>query len=521
MTNLLLFGHTGRSHAGRARLVHATVLDKEPSNQNRRSTGIFRRKARMINTSKIVPVILAGGSGTRLWPISRDSLPKQFLGLGTANTFYQKTLQRLPAKAERVADPIVVTSDEFRFFARRQAAELGVDATVILEPARRDSAAAMIVAARHAQQLYGVDCLIVALAADHLVPDAEAFRQTCLLAAEVAAQGHIVTLGIPATKPRTSYGYIKPGASLDVPGAFKVERFIEKPDIATAEAYLAEGYLWNSGNLIFPAALVIAEMETFEPQIAAGATAALAKSSLDLGFIRLDKAVFSAVPVKSIDYAVLERTSCAAVIEGRFAWSDIGSWDAVRELGEPDDKGNIANGPVSLIGSRNTFVHSEGPLITGIGLDEMTVIAADDAILVMPTDRAQDVKALVSSLKAEKRTEASEHVRVHRPWGTYETICLGDRFRVKKIVVEPGAILSLQMHHHRAEHWIIVKGTAEVTLGDKVYRVNENESTYLPIGSIHRVANPGKIPLELIEVQTGSYLGEDDIVRLEDKYARI
>ena len=471
--------------------------------------------------SKIVPVILAGGSGTRLWPISRDSLPKQFLGLGSELTFYQETLKRLPPESESVAPPIVVTSDDFRFFARRQAAELGITATVVLEPMRRDSAAALIVAARIAQKLYGEDCLVLALAADHLVPDAATFRAACLTAAAVAAEGHIVTFGITPTEPRTSYGYIKPGAPLGVPGAFTVERFVEKPDAATAERYLVEGYLWNSGNFIFPAALMIAEAETFEPAIAEGAAAAVAAAKEDLGFIRLDKEAFAAIPAKSIDYAVLERTTRAAVVEGRFAWSDIGSWDAVRELGTPNAEGNVTYGPVSLLDSRNAFVHSEGPLVTGIGLDGFTVIASDDAILVMPTERSQDVKALVSSLKAEKRNEANEHIRMHRPWGTYETICLGERFRVKKIVVDPGAILSLQKHHHRAEHWVIVKGTAEVTLGDKVYTVNENESTYLPIGSIHRVANPGKIPLELIEVQTGSYLGEDDIIRLEDKYARI
>lgn len=473
--------------------------------------------------SKIVPVILAGGSGTRLWPISRDSLPKQFLGLGTprALTFYQETLLRLPAMSDAVSAPIVVTSEDFRFFARRQASEIGIDATVVLEPGRRDSAAAMMVASRFAQKLYGEDCLILALAADHYVPDTDIFRATCLLAAEAAAEGYIVTLGIKPTGPQSAYGYIKPGAPLGIPGVFKIDRFVEKPDRATAEAYVADGYFWNSGNFIFPAALMIAEMERFEPEIAAAASAAVVKSTVDLGFVRLDKAAFTASPAKSIDYAVLERTPHAAVVEGRFAWSDIGSWDAVRALGAADEKGNVAHGPVSLIDSRNAFVHSEGPLVTGIGLDGFTVIASDDAILVMPTERSQDVKALVASLKAEKRNEANEHIRMHRPWGTYETICLGERFRVKKIVVDPGAILSLQKHHHRAEHWVIVKGTAEVTLGDKVYTVNENESTYLPIGSIHRVANPGKIPLELIEVQTGSYLGEDDIVRLEDKYARV
>lgn len=473
-----------------------------------------------MSNPKIVPVILAGGSGTRLWPISRDSLPKQFLSLGGTRTFYQQTLLRVPAAGDSVTAPIVVTGEDFRFFARRQAAELGIDATIVLEPARRDSAAAIFTAARIAAERYGEDSLVLALAADHLVPDVELFRDALLAAAEVAAKGYIVTFGIKPTEPRTSYGYIRTGEALGVAGASRVDSFVEKPDAATAERYLAEGYLWNSGNFIFPASLMLAEAERFEPAILEGVDAAITAAKTDLGFIRLDKSAFLTIPAKSIDYAVLERTKKAAVIEGRFAWSDIGSWDAVRELGPVAEDGNVTHGPVSLLDSRNAFVHSEGPLVTGIGLDDITIVASDDAILVMPSDRSQDVKNLVAGLKAEKRNEANEHIRIHRPWGTYETICRGDRFHVKKIVVEPGATLSLQKHHHRAEHWVVVKGTAEVTQGERTYIVNENESTYHPVGEIHRVANPGKIPLELIEVQTGSYLGEDDIVRYEDIYNR-
>ncbi|MBN8997821.1 MAG: mannose-1-phosphate guanylyltransferase/mannose-6-phosphate isomerase, partial [Rhizobiales bacterium] len=346
------------------------------------------------------------------------------------------------------------------------------------------------------------------------------FRDALIAAAEVAARGLIVTFGIKPTGPRTSYGYIRPGEPLGVAGAFRVASFVEKPDHETAERYLAGGYLWNSGNFIFPASLMLAEAARFEPDILAGVDAALAASKLDLDFVRLGREAFLTIPPKSIDYAVLERTDKAAVIEGRFAWSDIGSWDAVRELGPAGEDGNVVHGPVSLLDSRNAFVHSEGPLVTGIGLDGITVVASDDAILVMPSERSQEVKALVAGLKAEKRNEANEHIRTHRPWGSYETICRGDRFHVKKIVVEPGATLSLQKHHHRAEHWVVVKGTAEVTQGTRTYIVNENESTYHPVGEIHRVANPGKIPLELIEVQTGSYLGEDDIVRYEDVYNR-
>ena len=471
--------------------------------------------------SKIVPVILAGGSGTRLWPISRDSMPKQFLALGSERTFYQDTLLRLPPKSAGGTDPIVITAEGFRFFARRQAAEIGIEATIILEPARRDSAAALIIAARYAQKLHGDDCLVLALAADHLVPDVALFQQACLDAAAAAEEGYIVTFGITPTEPRTSYGYIKPGKPLGTPGAFAVTSFVEKPDRETAERYVADGYLWNSGNFIFPAALMLAEAAEFEPEIAAGAEETIAGAVEDIGFVRLDEKSFVGMPAKSIDYAVLERTARAAVIEGRFSWSDIGSWDAVRDSREIGEHGNVTTGPVALIDSQNSFIHSEGPLITGIGLDNLTVVASEDAILIMPSDRAQDVKHLVSSLKAEKRNEANEHIKIHRPWGTYQTICRGDRFHVKKIVVEPGAKLSLQKHHHRAEHWVVVRGTAEVTLNDTVKIVNENESIYLPLGAIHRVSNPGKIPLELIEVQTGSYLGEDDIVRIEDIYARV
>lgn len=467
---------------------------------------------------RIVPVILAGGTGTRLWPLSRTSLPKQFLALASDKTLYQETLLRTPPGADFLP-PLVITNEDFRFFARRQASEIGIDATVVLEPARRDSGPALVAAAALARNLYGPDALLLALAADHVVLDPEAFRAAVRIAARVAAAGRIVTFGITPGQPRTSYGYIRPGAALPE-GGHVVDAFVEKPDLATAVRYLKDGYLWNSGNFLFPAALMIAEAERFEPQLADAALAAVAAAREDLGFIRLDTEAFSRAPARSIDFAVLEHTRAAAVVAGDFGWSDIGAWDAVREIKTGDADGNVTEGEVELLDSHNSYVRSEGPLVTGIGLDGISVVATADAVLVMPSDRSQDVKHLVAALKTSHRVEAEEHRKMHRPWGTYETVCRGERFHVKKIVVEPGAKLSLQKHHHRSEHWVVVRGTAEVTVGDRLQTVHENQSVYIPLGETHRLANPGRIPLELIEVQTGSYLGEDDIVRLEDIYNR-
>ncbi|MFG1316040.1 mannose-1-phosphate guanylyltransferase/mannose-6-phosphate isomerase [Xanthobacter autotrophicus] len=468
---------------------------------------------------KIVPVILAGGSGTRLWPLSRNSLPKQFLPLATENTMFQDTLLRA-APGPVFTNPVVVANEEFRFFAQRQARAIGIDATVILEPARRDSAPALIAAAVWVAETYGPETLILALASDHVVLDPAGFVKTVEIGAEAARLGRIVTFGIAPTEPRTSYGYIRLGTQIDERGSYEVDSFVEKPDHATAERYVAAGYLWNSGNFLFPAELLLKEADVFEPAIADAARAAVAEAKSDLGFLRLDPVAFKSSPAKSIDFAVLERTRHAAVVRGSFGWSDVGSWDALHEIGNQDERGNVTVGTVQLLDSSNSFVRSDGPLVTAIGLDGVSVIATEDAVLVMPSNRSQDVKALVAALKDSNRKEVEEHLTIHRPWGTYQTVCKGDRFQVKKIVVEPGGILSLQKHHHRAEHWVVVRGTAEVTVADRSYTVHENESTYIPIGSVHRLANPGRIPLELIEVQTGSYLGEDDIQRFEDLYQR-
>lgn len=468
---------------------------------------------------QIVPVILAGGTGTRLWPLSRPSLPKQFLALASDHTLYQDTLLRVAA-GPVFHPPVVITGAEFRFFAARQGREIGIEPTVLLEPARRDSGPALLAASAYVHARYGAETLILALAADHVVTDPKAFLACVEDAAVAAIAGHIVTFGIQPRAASTAYGYIKCGGPLDGSVAMQVARFVEKPDAATAQRYVADGYLWNSGNFLFPAGLMLQEGQRLEPDTTAHVMEAVAKAQDDLGFLALDAEAFAAATSKSIDFAVLEHTRAAAVVAGDFGWSDIGAWDAVHAVNPADAAGNVTHGPVTLADSRDSYIYSDGKLVAGIGLDGLSVIATDDAVLVMPSDRSQDVKALVASLSAARRNEVSEHLKMHRPWGTYQTICRGDRFHVKKIVVEPGGKLSLQKHHHRAEHWVVVHGTAEVTLNGDVFIINENESTYLPCGSVHRLANPGRIPLELIEVQTGSYLGEDDIVRLEDVYAR-
>lgn len=468
---------------------------------------------------KIVPVVLAGGTGTRLWPLSRNALPKQFIALTSEHTLFQETLLRT-APGPQFHNPVVITNGDYRFYAQRQAAAIGIDTTVILEPARRDSGPALIAAAAYVARRYGPETLVLALASDHVVLETDRFRAAVDTAAKAAALGYIVTFGITPDSPRTSYGYIRLGEPLQVEGAYEIASFVEKPDAATAQSYLDAGYLWNSGNFLFPAQLLVSEAEAFVPELAAAAVASVENSVEDIGFLRLDAKSFEAAPAKSIDFAVLEHTRRAAVVRGTFTWSDVGSWEAVHEVGATDADGNVVQGEVVLIDSNNSYIRSDGPLVTAIGVDNMSIVATSDAVLVMPSDRSQDVKTLVSTLKQSNRHEVDVHKAVYRPWGSYESVCAGDRFQVKKIVVEPGGKLSLQKHHHRSEHWIVVRGTAEVTVNERQFIVNENESTYIPIGSVHRLANPGRIPLELIEVQTGSYLGEDDIVRLEDIYHR-
>ena len=468
--------------------------------------------------SLISPVLLAGGTGTRLWPVSRDALPKQFLPLIGKLSTYQETLLRV--RGPEFGTPVVVTGPDFHFFARRQAEELGIDVTVVIEPMRRDSgpaiaAGAAIVFRRDPQ------AVVLALAADHIVLDPEEFRKTCVAGRAAADLGRIVTFGIKPTEPKTSFGYIRPGKPIDGTTTAEVERFVEKPDLATAARYVQDGYLWNSGNFLFRADVLLDELKRLEPDMASAVEASVARSNTDLGFVRLDPEAFAASPQKSIDYAVMERTDRAAVVSGNFRWSDIGSWDALFDIAPADGNGNVVQGPVTLMDSRNCVVHSESRLTALIGMEDMIVVSVADATLVVPRSRSQEVKELVANLKADKRPEAVVHRRVHRPWGYYESIDMGERFQVKRIVVLPGGLLSLQRHRHRSEHWVVVRGTAEVTIEKDVKSVHENESIYVPLGTVHRLANKGKIPLELIEVQTGSYLGEDDIERIEDAYSRV
>ena len=469
--------------------------------------------------AQIIPVIMCGGAGTRLWPVSRESMPKQFVPLVGQESTFQQVLARISDPA-LFARPIVITNADFRFVVAEQLRERGVEADIVLEPLRRDSGPAVAVSAVLAAER-DREALVLVLAADHVVRKPDAFREACRRAAVAAADGRIVTFGIEPTHPATNYGYIRPGEKLNGASVRAVEAFVEKPDAATAAGYVADRYLWNSGNFLFHAVTMLGEIERFEPAMAEAATAAVRGLTRDLDFLRLAAEPFARAPKKSIDYAVMERTQLAAVVPADLGWSDVGSWSAVWDILDHDGAGNATDGPVVMLDSRNSLVRSEDSVLTTVvGLDDVIVVSTADAVLVSARAKAEQVKALVEQLKAHNHRAAVEHRRIYRPWGYYQDVDIAPRYRVKRIVVQPGSKLSLQKHFHRSEHWVVVKGTAEVTIGSDVRSVHENESIYIPIGSVHRLANPGKIPLELIEVQVGSYLGEDDIVRLDDVYGR-
>jgi mannose-1-phosphate guanylyltransferase / mannose-6-phosphate isomerase len=475
----------------------------------------------------VQPVVMAGGSGTRLWPLSRAGYPKQFLVLTQSKlTLYQEALERvraLEAADIRVAPPLTVANEDHRFLVLEQMRERGLErGSVMLEPAGRNTAPAVTLAALQAQS-EGRDPVLVVKAADHTVTDMPACTRALQDAVRQAALGSIVVLGITPLAPETGFGYIKSRAAASGPAA--VERFVEKPNAETASRYLAEGgYAWNSGIFVLKASVWLKALQSFRPDILESTKKSFDARQQDQSFIRPDKAAFEAIKGESVDYAVMEKSPGSAfdvrMVPLNAGWSDLGAWDAVWQVAQKDEGGNANVGDAFIQGSRNSMVHATSRLVGLVGVDNVVVVETPDAVLVVHRDRSQDVKGMVDALKAKQRSERHIHRKVHRPWGSYDSIDQGARFQVKRIVVKPGASLSLQMHHHRAEHWIVVSGTAEVTNGDKVIMLSENQSTYIPIGQTHRLRNPGKLELELIEVQSGSYLGEDDIVRFEDTYGR-
>ncbi len=469
----------------------------------------------------IVPVILSGGSGTRLWPVSRESFPKQLWPLVSDRSLIQETALR--AAGPGFAAPVVVCNEEHRFLIAEQLREAGIEnARIVLEPVGRNSAPAIAAAALLVAE-EDPNAVLWMMAADSAITKPDALAAALGDAVQAAASGHFVTFGMKPTGPETGYGYIEVGEKLGEGGgsARLVAKFHEKPDAATAARFVADGrHLWNSGMFVFTAHTLMEEMARFAPSVLEAVTRAIAGRRTDLDFVRLERTAFEACPNISLDYAVAERTSRAAVVPADLGWSDVGSWSALWELGVKDGAGNVSVGDVLLEGCTDSYARSDGMLTAVVGLRDVVVVTTEDAVLAMHRDRAQDVKKIVERLRRAGRHEAASHNRAYRPWGFYESLISGDRFQVKRIVVKPGEKLSLQKHFHRAEHWVVVAGTAIVTRDDEQIMLRENESVYLPLGSTHRLENPGRIPLTLIEVQSGSYLGEDDIVRFEDTYGR-
>jgi mannose-1-phosphate guanylyltransferase / mannose-6-phosphate isomerase len=471
---------------------------------------------------QVYPVLLSGGAGVRLWPMSRHLLPKQLLPLVTDRPMLVETGVRV-SDPQRFAPPLVICNEDHRFIIAEQLRQAGLQTTdIVLEPVGRNTAPAVAVAALRIADLAGPDALILVLPADHLINNTNAFLEAVDRAAAVAEEGRLVTFGIEPTKPETGYGYIQKGEPLGAAeNAFTLRRFIEKPDPVRAQALLDEGgYTWNSGMFLFRVRDYLDELARLEPALPTLCRAALDKGTRDLDFFRLDRASFEASANISIDYAVMERTDRAAVLAVDMGWTDVGTWSSLWEVGDKDTDGNVLLGDAVIEDARNCYVRSEGCLTAVVGADNLIVVVTEDAVLVAHKDKAQDIKTLVERLKKDGRNEPQNHLRVHRPWGFYQSIHTGDRFQVKRLSVKPGAKLSLQKHFHRAEHWVVVNGTALVTRDKEQVLLCENESIYLPLGAVHRLENPGKLPLNLIEVQSGSYLGEDDIVRIEDDYSR-
>ena len=466
---------------------------------------------------RIIPLVMCGGAGTRLWPASREVLPKQFLTLFGSRSTFQDTMLRV-SDAALFERPVVITNTAYRFMVLEQLAEIGIEADILLEPMRRDSGPAIAAGAAFAQMRDG-DAIVLALAADHVVRDAGAFVVACQQGHAAAEAGRIVTFGVEPERAATEYGYINPGEAIS--GQVRsVTEFVEKPDPATAAGYIELGYLWNSGNFMFRAAVLLDEYRNADADSVETVTTAVTSAGRDLGFVTLDPDAFGKAKAISIDYAVMEKTARAAVVPVSCGWSDVGSWHAVWELSDKDAQGNAAQGAAVFEDSRNCNVSSDGALVALEGVDDLVVVATQDAVLVSRQQDANGLKRLVAKLKLVAPEVTEAHIKVHRPWGSYQSVDNGDRHQVKRIIVKPGGRLSLQKHHHRSEHWIVVRGAARVTVNELVKTVHENESIYIPIGATHRLENPGKIPLELIEVQTGSYLGEDDIIRIEDDYQR-
>jgi mannose-1-phosphate guanylyltransferase len=468
----------------------------------------------------MIPVVMSGGSGTRLWPLSRKQKPKQFLPLVNKHTMFENTLLRLEGIIN-LNSPIVVCNNEHRFMVAEQLAGLDIGGSQIaLEPVGRNTAPAIAAAAFAALSKHD-DPVLLVLPADHEITDVAEFQKAIAIAEKSALEGALVTFGIVPDSAHTGYGYIKADKSNHGVSNFPIMKFVEKPNQSKAEEYVQSGdYFWNSGMFMFKASVLINELEKYSPEIVAACKASVENAVIDLDFLRLDSKSFTSSPADSIDYALMEKTDKAVVVPLDAGWSDVGAWTSLWELAEKDKNNNVLNGDVIVESVNNSYVHSENKLVSIIGLDNVIVIETDDAVLIADKNKVQDIKLIVNELKKQNRDEINNHRKVYRPWGYYDSIDAGDRFQVKRIVVTPGEKLSVQMHHHRAEHWIVVSGTAKVTKGENTFLVSENQSTYIAIGETHALENPGAIPLEMIEVQSGSYLGEDDIVRFDDRYGR-